>query len=372
MAGLGFLDIFVNKHRFSQNPIGKFLKLNLYPCIILHVYSIVLMLAGIMNRSFMSSNITVYVPVILGVLSIYLFGYRVINYNFYAMILSWIISVIVSLFSKGFGIFAVAVMKAIDSNYSTPSDYSYNYLEISDLVLAFGYVLIYYMVSQEKLSRKNFLIITATAGMMFLGLKRIAVLGMLVAIAFNFVLKSFGELKREKICKLTCHVIFAVSSIFVVVLFSGDIFFSLVSSFGINTAGRTYFYKAAVDMASFSPSFMGIGRNALSFMLNGGELSYLRVGGIHSDIIKMYVENGFIMFFFWLFINVYYIPKKYKKEFGTDSYSLCVAFLIYTFVLFLTDNTENYFICQVIRIGTPLAYALKIKEKSLLESRRII
>ena len=116
----------------------------------LHVYSIVLMLAGIMNRSSMSSNIIVYVPVILGVLSVYLFGYRVINYNFYAMILSWIISVIVSLFSKGFGIFAFAVMNAIDSNYLASSDYRYNYLELNDLVLAFGYVLIYYMVSQEN------------------------------------------------------------------------------------------------------------------------------------------------------------------------------------------------------------------------------
>ena len=76
-------------------------------------------------------------------------------------------------------------------------------------------------------------------------------------------------------------------------------------------------------MASFSPTFMGIGRNALSFMLNGGELSYLRVGGVRSDIIKMYVKNGFIMFFFWLFINVYYIPKNKKKNLHRFVFTLC-------------------------------------------------
>ena len=124
--------------------------------------------------------------------------------------------------------------------------------------------------------------------------------------------------------------------------------------------GRDYNYRAIMDYAQFKPSFLGIGRNVVTQLLNT-ELSYLHVGGVHSDIIKMYVENGFILFGGWLAYYLVYLKNVYKKHYSEKSVILYFEIIIYMFTLYLTDNVEIYFICQILAIMIPVTYALKTK-----------
>ena len=54
--------------------------------------------------------------------------------------------------------------------------------------------------------------------------------------------------------------------------------------------------------------FLGYGRNAMNIMFSE-EYSYMRVGNIHSDILRMYMETGFVLFVLWVFnYFIYFLP----------------------------------------------------------------
>ena len=97
----------------------------------------------------------------------------------------------------------------------------------------------------------------------------------------------------------------------------------------------------------------------------------MNVGGVHSDIIKMYVENGFILFGLWLWYQLIFMLKFYKKEYGDNVAILYFGFLIYLFTLYLTDNVEVYFICQILVTMLPITYALKQKGNNCREFEKI-
>ena len=136
-----------------------------------------------------------------------------------------------------------------------------------------------------------------------------------------------------------------------------DSFFNFAKDFGINTMGRSNYYQAMMKYAEFSPSFMGIGRHVTVRILTT-DLDYFGLGGIHSDILKMYVENGFIVFGLWLWYYLINVTRQYKKRFGFKEAIMYFGLTIYTFTLYLTDNIEIYFISQLFSIITPAAYAL--------------
>ena len=60
-----------------------------------------------------------------------------------------------------------------------------------------------------------------------------------------------------------------------------------------------------------------------------------------------------------------------KKEYGKKGAIFYFAFLIYLFTLYLTDNVEVYFICQILVTMLPITYALKQKGNNCCEFERI-
>ncbi len=198
---------------------------------------------------------------------------------------------------------------------------------------------------------------------MVLGYKRIAVLA-LIAIA---VFKLITYFTKEKTTYIICLVFGSLGVIccygFIAILSMGNTFYEFVDKFGINTMGRIYYYKAIMDLTQFSPSFTGFGRNSVTAILRDSH-SYLGIGQVHSDIIKMYAECGFILFGVWLVYYLVFISKKYKERFGYKYALMYFAATIYIFVLYLTDNVEIYFICQIFYIMVPVTYALNCREKA--------
>lgn len=63
--------------------------------------------------------------------------------------------------------------------------------------------------------------------------------------------------------------------------------------------------------------------------------------------------------------------KFYKKEYGEKGALFYFAFLIYLFTLYLTDNVEVYFICQILVTMLPITYALKQKGNTCRDFERI-
>lgn len=351
------LRIYTNRQ--MDKDLCFFLKLYLTPHIVIHVYTIFLIILGKVPIQYFTTNLKVYVPTILAIVSIYIFGNKAFYYNIYSVILSWFVSVFVSLISKGPLIIPHAILEGW-LNIISFAGIERNYFELHDIVLSVGFLLCFYLFSREKLSLKNLKIILLVLLIMILGVKKIAILGVLIAVFFYILIKKYSENKKYIICIFAGVAIIIFSYIYIYIMMD-DRLVSWLLSVGIDPRGRQYYYQALLSLVEFSPTFIGLGRNSVAHIFST-QLSYLKVAGVHSDIIKMYVESGFIMFSFWLFYNCIYILSRYKKKFGNKAAVIYFSILIYLFSLYFTDNVENYFVSQVLSITIPLTYALNAKE----------
>lgn len=358
------MQLCLNGFRFKgavSREVPFFLKLYFVPGVLIHLYTIVLIVLGIVPNTVFTTNISTYIPTLVAVFSIYMFGINALRYTTIALIASWVLSVFVSLMAKGPLIFPHAIVQAYIDPFDTMGGlFMYNYLELHDVVLAMGYILTFYIFSKEKLTRKNFGIIVSVLFIMALGMKRVSVLGVVLACLFHWLIKRLSEKKQYRICAISGWAGFALCYLFVFILTYGSVFFDFLVSNGINAMGRNYYYSAIVSKITFGPSFLGLGRNAVSQLL-GGEFSYMRVMGVHSDILKMYAECGFVMFGLWLWYYLVFVFKKYKDHFSIKDAVIYFGMMIYAFVLFTTDNTEIYFICQIFLILIPACNALRNK-----------
>ena len=317
--------LFQYSARFNSSVFLKSVKLYIFPHIILHLYTVFLMFIGVVSWSNFTSNLTVYVPTLLAIFSLYFFKNRSLHYFFYSYLLSWGMSVCISLFTKGPLIFVQAIYQTYINSEGSVCGIQANYFELHDLVLASGYIVIYYFWKKRKLTINNLIFISFVILIFFLGMKRVALLGILLFFIFKLCLDKFIKNNSFKFCIFIGWLGIFFCYFYVFIFSIGDDFFNLLNNFGINPMGRNYYYGAVLAYSSFSIDFYGIGRNVVTYLLNN-ELSYLRVGGVHSDVIKMYVENGFILFGFWLWYYLVFITKFYKRNFGTTCSSYYFSF----------------------------------------------
>lgn len=349
-----------------------FFKMYFVPHLLIHLYTIILMVVKKVSWSYFTTNASVYIPTLIALCSIYMFGEKAYKYNFVALICSWCLSVFISLITKGIYIFPHAILQAYINPFDTIGGLTSNYLELHDLVLALGYIVVYYIYKSEKIKKSDLPIIFMVLLIMILGMKRISILGIFLSVLFIKIIKYVPENKKYNICKFFGVMIFIISYLFIYMVSNGELFYNIMSKFNINVMGRNYYYDAIIKYSDFSIKFLGTGRNSVTKILNN-QLSYLKVGGVHSDIIKMYVENGFIVFGLWLWYYLIKITKCYTKRYGISAGILYFSLTIYTFTLYFTDNTENYFICQIFNIIIPITYSLKIvkenKNKEKLEKK---
>ena len=356
--GVAGLNLLINKFKVKgaySEDVKLFLKLYLTPHILIHMYSVMLMCMGKVSWSYFTTGATVYVPSLLAIVSIYLFGTKALYYNCIAMIGAWVLSVGVSLIVVGPHIFRDAILQGYFNIHAV------NYLELHDIVLSAGYIMVMYIYIHNKLTLRDFFLILFVLLIMFLGIKRISAGAIIFILLFAILIKRLHIKNQYKICVISAITGVVLCYIYVYILIAGNWFFDMMSKLGINLMGRNYYFAAIANLAEFKLDFLGIGRNGVARLLSG-EYAYLKVGGVHNDILKMYVENGFIMFGLWLIYYIVYLLQKYKKIYGLSSAVMCFLTTVYTFYLYATDNTEVYFMCQIFSILVPATYALRNKQ----------
>ena len=349
--------LYKNKRNIRVQNYRWGVKIFLIPHIIIHLYTIVLMMLGKVSFSYFTTNMTVYIPTMVAITSVYFFGKNAFKYNAMAVIGSWTLSIIVSLILKGPAIIPQAIIQAYIDPYSTYGGIQHNYFELHDLVLGIGYIFVFYLFTQQKVNKRNLLIGFATLLILTLGMKRITVIGIFLAFVFHFLIRRMKDKNQLKVCLLAGWAAFVVCYLFIFILSQGSLLFEILGKYDINFAGRNYYYQAIMKYSSFSPTYLGIGRNVVTQIFNS-ELSYMRVGGAHSDVIKMYVENGFILFGLWLWYYLINVTKQFRNHYGSKTAITYFGLTIYTFTLYLTDNIEIYFICQILSISISLCYAI--------------
>lgn len=227
-------------------------------------------------------------------------------------------------------------------------------LEVHEATFVLGLLILYYLffdISNKKKKRTiivlSFLFIT--------GGKRIAFLSLIVASIFAIAVHRNAK-RNVIVCVGIMGMI--VSCLYLWFLYSGN-FLTVSRLLDIDIKNRDLIYGFFIRRTELSPFYFGWGFGSVSRVIenmNPNEVKWMVVvRGLHCDILKQYIEFGFFGFIYWLYFTLIHLPNKLYSKFGKNSALMYVVLIIYTFLTYLTDNTEGYFLFQSTLLILPLA-----------------
>ena len=295
-----------------------------------------------------SSNLSIYYPILLAFFALILFRIKSIDYTLISFAIGMAIKSIYEITQDNIGNFEIIFKPTLEGDFP---------LEFSDPILCLSYILVclfFFRTISPKL--KNKLILFCLI-FLFLGRKRIVLLAagitMVWGILVNKIIKTYNT--KNLLCSITQYGLFIASYIYIFIQSLGNSFYLFLQSHGINLSGRNYFYSVMQDWYKFTPDFMGIGKNA-TFNLMQNQYSYFGIKAIHSDFLKIYIENGFIVYGLWSIYSFIVLPKIFKKIYGLESMIFLILCNIVMFILYLSDNTDTNFGCRLFLTLLPMAY----------------
>ena len=347
----------IKAHNRNQHTEDCFFALKVFfvPQLAVHIYTMLLILFGVTSPEVLTTNIVSYTATLVVIAAIYLFEKKAVELVFWSLVLSWFYCLIKSVAAYGFGI----IPDAIAQGWFGISVGHENYLELDAVVLSVGYYLVWYLFSRKETKIKSLPLAILMTIVFLVGVKRIVIVAILVLVLSYLIISKKNEARAYKTGIIAGWLAIVACVAYIFVLSLGDVFYEVLDRFGIDTMARNYFYKHMMSLTEFSPTFLGYGSGSVKLEMLRMFEPYTYV---HSDIIKMFFEIGFIPFLGWLYFNLLCLPYCFKRRYGRSSAIFYLLTAAYTFVLFLTDNTESYFVCIIIRCIMPMGYALATKE----------
>ncbi len=306
------------------------------------------------NYTYFSRSISQIISLALAMLSpvatCYFFGRRTIQLSVYAIALSTVFNVIRAIQVFGLNIF-ISFMKSawiVDFDITRPTYRISQMLEVHDSTLACGFYLIYYIFfcSKEQKGRwKNILLMLLA---IYIGFKRVAFVGVAI-VALVFLILRFKEDAFEKIINVIAVGVTMLAVIYLVAIKTGLL--EIVSAaLQIDFSGRFLVYEKMSSMMSLLPTYLGTGYGYLNKFL--GDTTGL---ASHSDIVRMYIELGFVPYFAWLFYYLKKVPTDVFRRFGADAGRVIMASTLYVFVTYFVGNAMTMFCIQYSFVLLPIA-----------------
>lgn len=363
-AGIGFLKYMGNSKRgMLYTQIKQVGKLLIFPWIIFILYNILIYSLGIAYEPFLKSSFVqiMFVPcILLGALgSYYIFRENTLRYFLYSVFLQYMIILIVLLFRMGPSDFITGVFGIFSGN-SVSNPFEQN----SDMLFALGLLIIFYFNNfiKNKSTESNHA--TLILILVLLGGKRIEILALIAVCLASMFTRIMIEKNRNRLQNIISTVLLISMYIFVYLVISG-VFSVYVYSHNINTMGRMRMWDYVAQYAQFSPTYMGKGYSFSNLILELNEvLTYNgKVYVLHSDILKIFYDFGFVMFSFWGVYHLFVLPHRCRKKFGYEFSNLVWSLMIFLFVLYFTDNVATYFISQTVLVIILLQCIMRKNEK---------
>lgn len=290
---------------------------------------------------------------------IYFFGKKGIDYLFWAGGCSYTLgSIACLLFTQG-GSGLLQYLKGLAMGVDTSANYI---MEVHDLTFAMGLFFIYYCFFEDKSESKHRQKVILSMVYIVLGLKRIEILALVVAVGFYYVLLKWG--KKIRFRAYFCATVFTIISLGFVFIINTNIISKFVLAYGISRAeGRIGYYLYANKFYSFDVTYLGKGWTWFSRYYQGLYNSGFRIDGhgiaasLHSDILTMFIEIGFPLFIFWIFYMFAHRSVKFSRCYSIQVGESTLLTTIFMFILYLTDNTLTYVDTQMLFCMVPMAVA---------------
>lgn len=270
---------------------------------------------------------------------LYVFGKKGIWYNLIAIIIANMLMIATIIAENGLGNYISEFITLITTFAGVTGDIIIQ-AEIHELAFCIGAYLIY-MLFKPKKNITYFILLSLSLFCFLSAFKRIAIIAIVVALAFGYLLKFIAYYNKKTAIRLA--VFFAgfivVLLIAYIALIKADAF-ELLEKAGINTSGRVEIYNAVDDFYEFHPGFLGNGIGFLTYQLN--TFMDVDVASVHNDFLQHFIDLGFWGYIVWLtsmtLLRVCYFGRKENAE------NAIIAFMLtlYLIIVSTTDNTMNY------------------------------
>ena len=335
---------YFNSEDYHNHEISKkILLLACIPYIVALLYSFILKFLGegTINAGLRAVSVSVQIALDVS-LAVLLFSYFLddaMDIIEDAIIASYLFTFITAVLNIGF--------KGVEQYISTVSSYETElnvWLEMHDIGLSVGMLILFelFIKKNKRLGKIIFLSI-----IFLLCFKRIALLAFVVAsILWMIVFRKRRGFKDFQITLIMLAVL--ISCMIYVMLISTGALYTLASQYGISFANRQPIYAVMSRYYDWSIGFKGHGLGFTNKYLSLEALRSNMVAYVHNDILKTYIDLGFIGSIIWFAWYTWKMPVSIMRHFGSDAQSVYCLLTIYAYIVYTTDNTSEYFIFQTV------------------------
>ena len=333
----------IDRSSIRTSAVIDGMKLLLFPWIIFLVQNVIIFVSGNGNRAFLKSSFVqiTFAPLfIIGACGMYyLMGKNSIRYIIYSIYINYIFIIYAGFRKYGFIGFFRGIVTVFQGN-SVYNPFEQN----GDVLFTLGILLIFYYESLRVKDKSDVGNIIMLITFVIFGGKKIEYLSLILIGILLFVIK---KVNNKKDLKRIIYIVAGISVILLLIYVSFVVSGALgiwTNSHGINTMNRIKWYSLVSGYAEMSPVFLGKGYSFCNLTLE--TLGYNVA--LHSDILKIYIEMGFLVFIFWVLYNLAYVPYKILKKFGVRASRFFWITTLYLFMNYVTDNSTIYFTVQTV------------------------
>ncbi len=308
--------------------------LGMIPYIIIFIYSVLIITINHQGTRFLSrslgSTLIALMTVITSASIVFLYNKQAPDIFCYGLIINYAVHIVINFSKIG--------LNGLIQHIADPLNTYQSVFEAHNIGFTLNLLLIYYLFKRGKANNGKIIAILIC---LYLIMKRIAFAGLLLALFAWFVLDVVIRKKDVKKYRIILWGLAIASLAYVgFICLYPNLYRVLMIKLGI--LNRYIMTDVFSQYYSFDVSFLGRGFGFVSVMIPDMDIAGASVAAIHNDILKDFIEEGFIGFclvYYYFFVR---LPSAIMNKSSRRSFSCITMMLIYTFVTLMTDNVLDY------------------------------
>lgn len=312
------------------------------------------------------------IAIVVAASTVYMFGKKAIFYQFLGLMGANIIVIIQMIREYGLMEF-IEEYKNVVLSFTAETGTIMKIFESSGHCFAVGFFILYLLLNIKKI-KGSILWLILSVFFFFLGLKRIVIMAVVMAVIIGLLANCFLKKNvRRKILIIT-SIIAAMAFMYIIAVRMG-LYDWIQNTLGIETMGRDWIASQIKDWYEIGIGYLGKGVGYISGSIEIGDLDLSRSDGyyvadIHNDLLRQYIELGFIGYIVWSCLFLQYRASYFchdeQNEDDRRHGILTMSALLLLFFTYATDNTIYYyhttlFFAMVVMCYKYDEYAEKIK-----------
>ena len=303
----------------------------LIPIIILFIYSICIFLVENQKISYITGAFSTIIYKVIFILTavslVYLFKEKSVKIVTASAILNYLTAIITFIYNYGIGQLIPAIYNSIVDVQAQNMG-----LEAHEVTFVLGLLFLFYILKDAK---KNKILLIILAFFMLAGFKRIQPVAIILGIITYFLL---SKIKRKRIWMFIISITMLIISFIWIYLIKSNLLSVIGDEYGINFMSRLEFYNAIDSEYELSMDFLGRGVGFTSEWMSENIYDM----GIHSDILRMYIEEGMYVYIYIFLYYIYLNSKRLYRNENSKNALVFFALMVVSYICWFTDNVEGY------------------------------